>query len=48
VFNVRENASSTIRKDGIREQIDLLGELSKTLDEYFALRCAGSDWRYSR
>jgi hypothetical protein len=35
-------------KDGIREQIEILGELSRTLDEYFVLRSMGPDWRTSR
>jgi hypothetical protein len=40
--------TGTMRTDGIREQIEILGELSRALDEYFVLRTAPPDRMNSR
>ena len=42
------NERDIIKRDGIREQIEILGQLSKTLDEYFLMRTMGPDWRTGR
>jgi hypothetical protein len=31
--------------DGIHRQAEMLGKLSKSLDEYFALRSLGNTWK---
>jgi hypothetical protein len=43
VISVRTDAGEINGKDGIREQIEILGQLSKTLDEYFIMRNNGQD-----
>jgi hypothetical protein len=37
------NVTDMICKDGLQEQIEILGELSKRLDHYFAMRHFGTD-----
>jgi hypothetical protein len=34
--------------DGIHRQVEILGNLSKELDEYFALRSLGAEWNDDR
>jgi hypothetical protein len=48
VISVGNGGTDQIGKDGIREQIEILGQLSKKLDEYFVMRSLGPDWRDSR
>ena len=35
-------------RDGLKEQVDLLEELSKKLDEYFQLSTLDGSWRNER
>jgi hypothetical protein len=34
--------------DGIHRQVEVLGNLSKELDENFALRSLGAEWKHDR
>jgi len=43
-----EKQSVTTRRDGLKEQAELLGTLSRKLDEYFLLSSFGSSWRNER
>jgi len=41
VIRVENSASGIIGKDGLQEQVEILDELSKRLDQYFAMRDLG-------
>jgi hypothetical protein len=48
VIAVKNNGTEILCKDGLREQVEMLGQLSKTLDEYFILRSVSRDWTDNR
>jgi hypothetical protein len=46
VIRMRDNATGVNEKDGLQKQVEMLGALSKQLDEYFAMKTFGTDSRY--
>jgi len=48
VIDMKNEASEMQDTDGIHRQVEILGNLSKELDEYFALRSLGAEWKGDR